>query len=471
MTHAKRAMLGGSLVAVNHTVGAVVTVISALLLSKVLGPHFFAIYIFCSSLSGVSRIASRLGVNACLLTQSEDPKAEDYQVAMATMLGLSVVVACLVTLLLPVLGQFSRISDLFWPGVITVALLPLNVFSLPALTRLERGLKFRPVVMIELASQVLGQVVGISLAFYGWGIWGPLTGWVVRALFYGIVPWMVLGFRPRVAWDSKKAWRMVKFGSGYEVATSLGQSRSLVFLSVIGRVLGQEAVGYMGLTLGVVGLIAPFRAAAARVIIPTLSPIAHITDALRKVVNAAVETELLLSAPVTILATAVYAPSVKLLLGSTWQPTISLFPWVAAGALLASAHAASLSALHIRGFFRESIFSTCIGLAALVGAIAGLGRYGGMEGCAAAAVVIWPASWVNEWFSNRRLGTHWSKNGVAWAIGGAGVCLAWRLGPMILILPVVICVATRTAVQERAKAIFAAFSQRNQGQSVPTLTK
>lgn len=456
MTRETRAIRSGSLVAINNVVGAVITLIAAVLLSKALGPQEFAIYALCSSLTGVLRCLSRLGVNACLLTQKEEPRAEDYHTALATMLACSLVVACVACGVLPWLGQFSRIPSLFWPGVVTAALLPLHVLPLPALTRLERQLKFRPVVIIELLGQVIGQFVGISLAFCGWGIWGPLTGWGVRAVFQSVAPWIVIGLRPRIHWDGNNAKRMIKYGVGYVLTTSLAQSRNLVLLSVVGRILGQDAVGYMGLTLRAVGLAAPFRTAVSRVILPAIAPVAHMPDTLKERIKATVEMELLLSIPVIVFAVAIYPFSMRLMLGPSWQPTATLFPWVAAGFLLASAHAASLSALHVRGFFAESIASTIIGYVALALALVVFGGFMGLEGCAVATVVVWPASWANEWFSKRRLGTRWSTNGVVWAMGGACACLSWRFGLWALIPPVIIGVATHAAIQSRSKAIFTA---------------
>lgn len=93
----------------------------------------------------------------------------------------------------------------------------------------------------------------------------------------------------------------------------------MVFLSIVGRVLGPEAVGYFGLTLRAAGLIAPFRAAAGRVGLPALVPIAHLPDSLRNAVRSVVETELLFSVPITILAVGIYSFSVKHLLGAQWM--------------------------------------------------------------------------------------------------------------------------------------------------------
>lgn len=453
MNRERRAILGGGLVALNHVIGAVVTVASALLLSKALGPNEFAIYAMCTSLSVVQRIVSRLGLSTYLLAQKEEPEEADYAVALGTMLGLSLLVAGLTALSLKAIGHFSHVPNLFWPGLAMTALLPLHILSLPATVKLERQLNYKPVLLIELAVQVLGQVTGICLAFAGWGVWGPVSGAVLRALVQSVAPWLVVGLVPQVRWHAARAWRMVKYGFGFVVTTSLTQSRSLILLSIMGRVAGPEAVGYMGLTLRAVGLIEPFRAAASRVTLPALAPIAHLPAALRRGVTAAVETELFLNIPVTVVAVLLFPTAVRLLLGPAWQPAATLFPWVAASSLLLSAHAASLSALHIRGFFAESIAAAVVGCFALAGALIVMGGLGGAEGCAAATVVAWPAAWLHEWFATRRMGTRWSRPGVAWALSGAAACLIWRLGPGVLALLALVGFATRARIKERARSL------------------
>jgi lipopolysaccharide exporter len=454
MTRAKRAIKGAGLVASNHVVSALITVASALILSRVLGPQVFAIYALASSISAVTRIIARLGVNASLLTQREEPTDDDYYVALATMLISSVVVACVVIVLLPYLESFSRVSNVFWPATITVLLLPFHVLSLPAITRLERRLRFKPLIIIDLAAQVSGQVVGVSMAINGYGINGPLTGWVIRELISGLAPWFVIGLWPKVSLILSKSFRMVKFGLGYVAASSVSQSRNMVFLSIVGRVLGPEAVGYFGLTLRAAGLIAPFRAAAGRVGLPALVPIAHLPDSLRNAVRSVVETELLFSVPITILAVGIYSFSVKHLLGAQWMATVELFPGIAAGALLASAHATSLNVIHIRGYFMASIISSCVGIISLTLAVFILSHLGGINACSLAAIFAWPALWVQEWFARKKTGIQWSRNGVAWAIGGTAACLAFEFGVYLALVSLVMVVVTATSIRNRVDYVF-----------------
>jgi O-antigen/teichoic acid export membrane protein len=325
---------------------------------------------------------------------------------------------------------------------------------------MERALRYKPVVMIELGGQILGQGLGITLAFNGFGVWGPILGLAARSLFQGVAPWFVLRVAPRPSWNTPNFFRMMKFGMGYVASTSIRQGRDLLLLIAVGRVAGQDAVGQMGLALRAAGLVNPFRSAVARVILPALAPIAGKPDALRKFVNEAVETELLLSIPLVVTAVALYQPALRLLLGPAWQATAILFPWIAAEAILASAHATTLSALHVRGFWAESIASALVGDVALVAAVLILGGIWGAEGCAAATLAVWPAAWLHEGFAKRRLGTRWSRIGVGWAIGGAAACLAWRIGSWLAVIPVLVGLGSYRLIQARGGAILGVILRR-----------
>jgi len=460
MSREIRAIRGGSFVAINNVMGTGVTLVAAFLLSKALGPKEFAIYSFCTSLTGVLRCLSRLGVNASLLTQKEEPQPEIYGTALTTMLVSSIVVAIPAAILIPFLGRFSHIPHLFWPGIATIILVPFHIISLPALTRLERQLKYKPVAIIEFTGQVVGQILAIALAFHGWGIWGPITGWSLRALFQSITPWIAAGLKPRLRWDPTVSRRMIKYGSGYVLATSLAQGRTLFLLAIVGRLFGQEAIGYMGLTLRAASLAAPFRAAISRVILPAIAPIAHLPAKLKEKINATVEMEILLSAPVTVIAVATYPYFVRLILGNSWLPTVELFPWIAAGSLLMSVHSAALSALYVRGYFAESICSTIISYMALLLALVLFGNLLGLQGGAIATLVVWPASWVIEVFAHRRLGISWSRNGVVWALAGTFACLTDIIGLWMLIPVSLIFAATYASIKARSVAMYNALFSR-----------
>jgi len=456
MSKAGHAIRGGGFVAANHVVSALISLLVSIAYSKFIGPSAFAIIAVCGSLSLVARIVCRLGINAYLLTRPQNPSDREYDIAFTGMLISSLITSIFVIFSLAWLERVGHFSKLFLPGVVTMGLLPLHVIGLPANTRLERGLRFKGLMTIEFVAQLLSSGVAVGGLLLGSGIWGIIASWVIRAVFLALAPWVLLHTIPRFAWNTHDAWRMFKYGFNYLISSSLEQLRNLVVLFIIGRLLGQEVVGHFELSLRSIRLLGPFRAAAARVGIPALAPLANSPSALKKTVIAIVETELILGIPVTIIAALVYPIIVNWILGPAWRPSISMFPWVAGASLFAALHANTLTVLHIKACFKEAIASSIIIILSQALLLVLLAKVAGPTGCAAIGVVSWPAFWFREWIASKRSGTQWSRPGAAWAIGGASACFA-NQGGFLLLIPLFVCsLITLPIIRKRALSLFGA---------------
>jgi len=447
------AVKGGAFVLANQIAGMAIAAITAFLISRVMGPHTFALLALCGSMNAVAQAISRLGINAFLITRDYSPADRQYEVALSAMMGGSIITGLATISLLPVIQWIAHTSGLFWPGVATMGLLPLHVLSLPAITRLERELHYAALTRIEFVAQLFGPGIGTVLVLGGFGIWGMIIGWFVRSLLITILPWIEIGSRPQFGWDFAMARSMFKYGSQYLVSSTLDQSRHLIVLLVVGRTLGQVAVGHFEVGLRAIRLITPIRAVVARVALPAMAPITGSAQSIRAATEPIIETEVLLTIPLTLLAVYAYPVCARLILGTAWLPTISIVPWMAAGAILASPHACALSLLHLKACFRETITCNLVTLLLLAFAAYTLGRWFGLVGCAASQIAIWPSLWLREWMARRRFGSQWSRNGVKWALGGAFACFAVLYAGWFLLPLAFISAETFPSILNRVKSI------------------
>lgn len=460
VNYSHRVIRSGGIVASQQFISSLVSLIYAILLSRALGPAAFALFAVCSGLSKVLGTTARMGINARLLTQPENPSEEDYGVGLCTMLILSVAVTVSGVSLLPFLGRFGHFRGLFWPGLATICFIPIRIIATVGSSRLERELLFKPVAAIEFGVQLISQSVATVLAFSGLGVWGPIIGWSLQTTIQAIAFWRVVGGWPTLAWNPAKSIKMFKYGCGYALASAIGQGRNLVIISFVGRVGGESYAGYISLGLRAVELMSPIRNAASRVLLPALASIISAPLRLRHWVFAAVETETLLSVPFMATAVAILSFLGPHLLGPKWLQFKTVFPWLITTAILCAIHAISITALTIRGWFGEVIVSALVGHMAVATAILLAAGHHSPEGYAVATLICWPAAWLQEWFASRRLGTRVGWNSVLWAMGGAGLCLAWRLGPWTLLLPAMAIAWTRHGIRSRARSIYSAVSAR-----------
>lgn len=278
----------------------------------------------------------------------------------------------------------------------------------------------------------------------------------MRAALYGVLPWIISGESIHFAWDRSIVVRQLRFGVGYVLATASVQSRSLAFLSLTGKFVGPEAVGIVGFSLRAVTLAGPIRAAAARVVLPSLATIVNSPRVLKRAVKSAAETEVLITVPLLGVAIPALNFVVNNFSREGWQTASGLFPAIAAGALLNAPHAATLTALYVKGRFREPILASLSHIVILTLTLLVLGAPMGVEACGIAAVLVWPAAWIAEWGGRRELATDWSRESVAWALAGAASCLAWIYGAELVILSFGIILLTLRSVVLRAGRIASA---------------
>ena len=453
----QRAVKQGGFVAANHMVGVFLALVTALVCSRTIGPRAFAVVALCGSISGVTRIVSRLGINAFLITRVDSPTDREYHVALGGMLFSSLGTAVIAGLLLPAIGRVSNVPNLLYPGLVTMSLLPFYVVSLPAMSRLERNLEYRRITEVELSSQLLGCVVSIGLLLCGAGVWGLVVGWIVRALIIACLPWAFINMIPAAEWDGAMLYGMLQYGTRYSVATSVDQLRNVLMLVIVGRVLGGDAVGLLEMSFRAVRWISPVRAAIRRVAVPAMAVMFESRDRVNGMLLELIDVEILCSVPVTLAAVWAFPFCLRHILPAAWSPTIVVFPWLAAGSLLLAAHASVLNVLHIGGGFRSSVLCNLMSIAFLCGLVWLLGRRFGLEGCAAATVAVWPTLWVREWAAWKAMGTKWSRHGVAWALGGATACLTIRYGAGMLVPAGAIILLTQRVIRNRAQLVLASY--------------
>lgn len=456
MSRRTKAIRGGGFASIRQVLAGVMSLVTAILLSRLLGPSDFAIYAICLALTVSLAPVSRMGINAWLMSREKAPEEQHFNIALGGMLVFSLAVALAAAGALPQLEKYSNVPGLLWPGVFTVALLPLEVLSLPAMTRLERDLDYGRVMKISLWGQFFGQSSGVILAYWGLGIWGPLIGWLIRSVYTSIACWLAVQRFPRMQWNVAILAEMLRFGFGYTVSMWLNSSRNLIVLSVIGQWFGKDAVGIIGLAFRVVEFIMPLRAVASRIIVPVLAPVSGTRRLMNVAQQKVSEIEILATIPLAICGLVLYSASVDSLLGESWKDSLIVLPWILASKILVVPHAAAFSVLNVRGHFRITIAITALGLIFAILMIWLLGNAFGLEGTAVASLVFWLPSLMLHWVSRERLGFVWNYYAQLWAWAGVAACLSLRFGPIFIIISLFVFLLTWREVRSVAREVIGA---------------
>jgi teichuronic acid exporter len=452
------AIKAGSIASLGQALALLMSLITAIILTQFLGPYDYAIYSICLSLAIAISPISQMGINAWLLSQENAPSDKEFNIALGGMLAISLVVVVLASFLLPLLEKFSNVRGIFLACLFTLALIPIEVLALPASTRLERKLNYKTITKISLMSQLLGQFLGVLLAYLNFGVWGPLIGWFVRSAYFCLACWIAVRRFPKLQWDLKVLNRMLGFGLGHTISSSINSGRTLIFLAFIGRWFGGDAVGIVGFTLKVSEFITPLRVVAGRLIIPLLATISERNNQLlNRVQQKTAELEILTTLPIVICGAALYIFVAIPNLDNSWRSSLEILPWVLISRILIVPHASAFSIINLKGYFGVTISITVFGIFLESAMLWILGNKYGFEGIGAATISFWIPFLIIHWIAIKRFSLSWNPYAQLWAWAGVFFLLSNYYGLILNIGFAIIILITWKKMRERISEVVQVF--------------
>jgi O-antigen/teichoic acid export membrane protein len=340
---------GGRYMAGREAVGAVVGLFGVLVLTRLIGPTDYGLYTAAYQVVTFMSSVARLGTDVYLIRRETDDAIEDaYDQVFSFLVVSGLVVSGVSLVVVAALGRVWH-SDAFVPPMrVMLLMLPVALVSAPAQAKLERGLKYRRVALLEMIGQIGFYVVALAMAAVGAGVAAPIGGyltWQLWTLFGGSA---LAQYRPRWRWRRDELRDMVRFGAGYAGGRWVWEARTLVAPLAVGAALGPRAVGLVALGVRIGDTLSFVRAAIWRIGLAALSKVQTDTTRLRKALEEAIGYQALATAPF-LAGFAVVGPFVvPAVFGREWADVMNVFPYLALGFLAAAVftpHSSVLSVL------------------------------------------------------------------------------------------------------------------------------
>ncbi|HZJ22952.1 MAG TPA: MOP flippase family protein [Anaerolineales bacterium] len=301
---------------------AAITIVFFVVLSRLLTPEAFGLVALATIFTEFVEIFLDQGSSAAIVQRAEVERGHlDTAFWMSMLTGILLTVGSIAASgsIAAFFSEPRLASVLSWLSLGFI----LNALSTTQLAILQRKLAFKNLAARSLAATTVGGVVGISMAFAGFGVWSLVGQNLVRAVAAAIILWRSSDWRPGFNVSKKHYKELFSFGAsivGNNVLNVLIR-RSDDFL--IGYFLGPTLLGYY--TVGYRLLLIIIRLVTEvtnTVAFPTFSRIQHEPERMRRAFYKVTQYTSLLSFPVFI-GLGVLAPElVPALFGTQWTPSI-----------------------------------------------------------------------------------------------------------------------------------------------------
>lgn len=178
------------------------------------------------------------------LIADDAPGAEDFNAvfwALAALgVGLSLLILALARPIAVAYGEAMVAPLIAWmvPSVLMTA-----VTAVPVAV-LRRELAFRSLSLRAIAGVIGGGIVGLFMAFAGYGVWALVGQRVVQVLVNALAAWVAAPWKPGVRTSRAHLHRVLRIGGQAMMLRASELVITQVPTVVLGRVLGSVATGY-----------------------------------------------------------------------------------------------------------------------------------------------------------------------------------------------------------------------------------
>lgn len=375
----------------------------AVTLARLLTPREFGVAGMAIVFSTLASIFTDLSLGAALI-QRPNIDERDRSTIFWTTAALGVVTAIVgVALSEPIAAFFDepQVRSLF--AVLSIGFL-LNALGVTQWALLTRQMAYRSLQLREMAGIAVGAVVGITVAFLGYGPWAIVGQAVSAAAVSLLLLWRISTWRPRPVFSLASLREVGTFGVKLFGSRLLSYGTLNADNLLVGRFLGAAPLGVYALAYNV--MFTPVVRLAMPIHLVLFPAYSRLQDDEPRLVRAWLRSKRVLAAaliPIFLAMVALAPDLVQALFGARWAAAVPIIRLLACAGVAHAFVALNWSLLQARGRAGALLWVNALTAAATIGAFAG-GLHWGLRGVAGFfALAKWLLILPDVWITTRSL--------------------------------------------------------------------
>lgn len=233
--------------------GTIISLVSIMVLARLLTPEDIGIFSVAAAATAFAQVLRDFGVGNYLV-QEKDLTAERIQAAFVITLLTAWLAGALIGLGAPLIADFydqPELTEVFWVLALTFLLIP---WAAPRLALLRRDMAFAALFRIRVGAAIVGPIVSITMAAWGYGAMSLAMGSVATGI---ATVALTLWYGPRrvpMGLGTSEWGRVFGFGIRASASAFITQTGMNSADLIIGRVLGFAALGLYSRAFGLLNL-------------------------------------------------------------------------------------------------------------------------------------------------------------------------------------------------------------------------
>lgn len=390
--------------AADALLGQGVTFIVGLVLARLLSPDEYGLIGICLIFTTVLNGIVDSGFSNALI-RKKDITDEDYNTMFTTNMAISIILYVLLFASAPFVSDFFHRVELTALVRVTGLVLFCNALSITQVTILAKRIDFKTKTKASLVSAVVSGVIGIAMAFIGFGVWSLVTQQLSRQLLYTLSLWVLNKWCPKFTFYKDSFKYMWGFGWKLLASGILNNVWNQLYQVVIGKCYTPSTLGHYTRANDYANLFsANLTSIVQRVSYPVLSEMQDNKERMVLGYRKLIKVTMFVTTVCMISLGAVAEPMIYTLIGTKWYEAATYLPLICVSMSLYPLHAINLNILQVLG--RSDIFLYLEVPKKIVGLIPiGIGIFCGIYYMLLASIFTGFISlYLNTWYTGKALG-------------------------------------------------------------------
>lgn len=324
-----------------------------IVLARLLMPEMFGLIAMVIVFVSIGASLMDSGMTSSII-RTKEPDQIDYSTVFVTNVIVSFAIYILIYMSAPYIAGFYNQDAL----VDIIRLLSfsfvIRAFVAVHVAKLTKEMNFKLQMQLQIPASIISGVVGIVMAYKGYGVWSLVWMNLVQAFVFAIQNWIFIPWRPSLVFDKKKFIYHFSFGYKLTLSGLIDTTYNDLYRIVIGKSFSPMQVGYFNHAENLrLFPVSQLSAVLGKVTYPYFSNIED-DASLKKAYRKTIKLTTFVTLPMMLILILVAEEGFRFVFGEKWLPAVPYFQLLALASIIRPVSAYNLNILKVKG--RSDLF-------------------------------------------------------------------------------------------------------------------
>ena len=334
--------------------GQGITFLVGLVLARLLSPEEYGLIAIITIFISVFNSIVDSGFSNALI-RKQDATEADYNTVFYTNLAISAVLSTALFFGAPRIADFFSRPQLTSLTKAMSSVVIINAFAIVQNIRLTKNIDFKTKTKVSLIASLTSGVIGIAMAFGGFGVWSLVAQQISKQLLNSVFLWFFIRWMPKLLFSWKSFKEMFDFGWKLLVSGLINTIWTEIYQVIIGKFYQPQTLGQYTRAQQFSSIFSSnLTSIIQRVSYPVLSQLQDDKERLKSGYKRIIKITMLVSFVLMLGLAAISKPMILVLIGDKWLPAVPFLQILCFNMMLYPLHSINLNMLQVQG--RSDLF-------------------------------------------------------------------------------------------------------------------